>query len=126
MLRRINDIVFNKIDININKNNIYINKNETSVNNDTGFVLSGTVTIDDEGAFKRFLTYFKTWYIGDVRRSGGKVDLNRINESIKVGGDDQNTLIFTNLPWYSFDLRAISFARLAVSPLGLPVRYVLR
>ena len=94
----LNDIVFNKIDININRN-------DTSVNNDTGFVLSGTVTIDDEGAFKRFQTYFKTWYIGDVRRSGGKVDLNRINESIKVD-DDQHTLIFTNLPWYSLNLRA--------------------
>lgn len=105
----LNDIVFNKIDININKNNIYVNKNDKSVNNDTGFVLSGTVTIDDEGAFKRFLTYFKTWYIGDVRRSGGKVDLNRIDESIKVG-DDQNTLIFTNLPWYSLNLRANSLS----------------
>ena len=99
----LNDIVFNKIDININKN-------DTSVNNDTGFVLSGTVTIDDEGAFKRFLTYFKTWYIGDVRRSGGNVDLNRINESIKVGEDHQNTLIFTNLPCYSFDLGRLTLS----------------
>lgn len=103
----LNDIVFNKIDININKNSIYVNKNDTSVNNDTGFVLSGTVTIDDEGAFKRFLTYFKTWYIGDVRRSGGNVDLNRINESIKVG-EDQKTLVFTNLPLSSLNLRANS------------------
>lgn len=81
---KVDDIAFNKIDIKLNMD----------TEDDNNLTMNGEILIDNKDDSVKFYTYFKTWYVGQLRTNHIQFEIEELDKAIIK---HESTIKFNNL-----------------------------